>query len=151
MVLLVALSGGSASISYKPASANTYSFDAVYQGDSNYVTGTTGVASVILTVNKLTPTVSAPTLSPVSPITLGGSVTALLTVTGSAGTPTGSITFQYSTDSGTTWNTLGAVKTLASGSATSIRMFHQLRVIISLEDSTVVTIIITLQQGMPLH
>ena len=118
LVLLVPLSGGSASISYKPASATTYSFDAVYQGDSNYVSGTTGVASVTLTVNKLTPTVSAPTLSPVSPI-LGGSVTASLTVTGSAGTPTGSITFQYSTDSGTTWNTLGAVKTLASGSATS--------------------------------
>ena len=68
---------------------------------------------------KATPTVSVPTLAPVSPITLGASVTASVTVSGSAGTPTGTVTFQVSTDSGTTWNTLGAVKTLATGSATS--------------------------------
>ncbi len=45
-------------------------------------------------------TVSVPTLSPNSPITLGGSVTANVIVGGIGGTPTGTITFQYSTDSG---------------------------------------------------
>ena len=115
---LVALSGGSGSISYTPSSIGTYSFKAVYQGDSNYVSGTVGAASGTLTV-KYSPNVPAPTLNPVSPITLGGSVVTSVTVTGSGGTPTGTITFQYSTDSGTTWNTLGAVKTLVSGSATS--------------------------------
>ena len=114
-----ALSGSSASISYNPSTATTYNFKAVYQGDSNYVSGTTGSASVTLTVNKGSATVPAPTLNPVSPITLGGSVTASVTVTGSVGTPTGSITFQYSTDGGTTWNSLGVVKTLSGGSATS--------------------------------
>src|SRR5665647_1767468 len=64
-------------------------------------------------------TVSVPTLSPVSPITLGGSVTANVIVGGIGGTPTGTITFQYSTDSGQTWNTLGDTKTLSKGSATS--------------------------------
>src|SRR5665647_564314 len=64
-------------------------------------------------------TVSVPTLNPVSPITLGGSVTANVIVGGIGGTPTGTITFQYSTDSGATWNALGANKTLSKGSATS--------------------------------
>ena len=92
----------------------------MYQGDTNYNSGTTGSASGTLTVNKGTATVNAPTLSPVSPINLGTSVTASVTVSGVAGaTPTGTVTFQVSTDSGSTWNTLGAVKTLVSGSATS--------------------------------
>ena len=64
-------------------------------------------------------TVSVPTLSPVSPINLGGSVTANVIVGGIGGTPTGTITFQYSTDSGATWNALGGTKTLSKGSATS--------------------------------
>jgi hypothetical protein len=65
------------------------------------------------------PTVSVPTLSPVSPIALGGSVTASVIVGGIGGNPTGTITFQYSTDTGTTWKALGAIKTLSKGSATS--------------------------------
>ncbi len=64
-------------------------------------------------------TVSVPTLSPVSPITLGGSVTAKVIVGGIGGTPTGTITFQYSTDNGATWTQLGTIKTLSKGSATS--------------------------------
>ena len=56
----------------------------------------------------LTPTVPAPTLTPASPITLGTSVTASVTVSGVTGfTPTGTVTFQVSTDSGTTWSTFG--------------------------------------------
>ncbi len=84
----------------------------------------TGSGAVVITATfqataLATPTLSTPTLNPVSPITLGASVTASVTVSGTAGTPTGQVTFQYSTDSGTTWSTLGTVKTLASGSATS--------------------------------
>ncbi len=108
----------SASTSYTPSTITTYNFRAIYEGDTNYNSGTTGAASGTLTV-KANPNVPVPTLNPVSPITLGGSVTALVTVTGSAGTPTGTVTFQVSTDSGTTWSTFGAVKTLTSGSATS--------------------------------
>ena len=66
-----------------------------------------------------TPTVAIPTLAPVSPITLGESVTGTVTVSGSAGTPTGTVTFWVSTDSGANWATIGSVKTLISGSATS--------------------------------
>ena len=88
--------------------------------DSASATVTSAPATVTVNAVALaTPTVSVPTLAPVSPITLGASVTASVTVTGSAGTATGTVTFQVSTDSGTTWNTLGAVKTLASGSAVS--------------------------------
>ena len=55
--------------------ATTYNFEAVYQGDSNYVSGTTGAASGTLTVNKGTATVNAPTLNPSVSITFGTSVT----------------------------------------------------------------------------
>jgi hypothetical protein len=116
----VVLSSGSASITYTPQTVTTYSFQAVYQGDTNYVSGTTGGASGTLTVNKGTAIVGACSFTPSSPITLGTSVTASVTVSGVAGiTPTGTITFQVSTNSGSTWSQFGAVKTLASGSATS--------------------------------
>ncbi len=72
----------------------------VTDASSNTATLTYTVTSAALA----TPTVSVPTLAPVSPITLGASVTASLTVSGSAGTPTGTVTFQVSTDSGATWN-----------------------------------------------
>ena len=39
---VVALSGGVASISYTPSPIGTYNFRAIYQGDSNYISGTTG-------------------------------------------------------------------------------------------------------------
>ena len=112
-------SGSATSDAYTPnAVSSNYRFRAVYSGDSNYNTATGSAAS--LTVNKYTPTVPAPTLNPVSPITYGTSITASVTIPSVAGvTPTGTVTFQVSTDSGNTWSTLGAVKTLASGSATS--------------------------------
>jgi hypothetical protein len=116
----VALSSGSASITYTPQTVTTYLFQAVYQGDTNYVSGTAGGASGTLTVNKGTAIVGACSFTPSSPITLGTSVTASVTVSGVAGiTPTGTITFQVSTNSGSTWSQFGAVKTLSSGSATS--------------------------------
>jgi hypothetical protein len=59
------------------------------------------------------------TLLSASTITLGQSVTDTATVTGAGPTPTGTVDFQVSTDSGATWNKFGATKTLVSGSATS--------------------------------
>ena len=94
------------------ADVNSASTSAIINGDGT-------ITAHFETIQLATPTVSAPTLTPQSPITLGASVTASVTVSGSAGTPTGTVTFQYSIDSGTTWNTLGTSKTLSSGSATS--------------------------------
>jgi hypothetical protein len=114
------LSKGSAtSDSYTPnAVGSTYRIRALYSGDGNY-NGATG-APASLTVSKATPTVPGPTLNTTSPISLGGSVTVAVTVSGVSGiTPNGTVTFQYSADSGSTWTQLGTLKTLFSGSATS--------------------------------
>jgi hypothetical protein len=90
----------------------------VYSGDSNY-NGATGAATS-LTVNKATPIVSGPTLNVTNPISLGGSITAAVAISGVSGaTPTGTVTFQYSVDSGSTWTQLGSVKTVSSISSTS--------------------------------
>jgi hypothetical protein len=114
------LSKGSAnSDSYTPnAVGNNYRIRAVYGGDNKF-NGATGNAAS-LTVNKANPTVPAPTLTPASPIQFGGSVAAAATVSGVLGiTPTGTVTFQYSTTSGSTWTQLGAIKTLSAGSVSS--------------------------------
>ena len=114
------LSKGSASSdSYTPnAVGNNYRIRAVYSGDNKF-NGATGNAAS-LTVNKANPTVQAPTLIPPSPIQLGGLVTAAAIVSGVSGiTPTGTVTFQYSTNSGSTWTQLGTIKTLSTGSASS--------------------------------
>ena len=114
------LSNGSAtSDSYTPtAVGSNYRIRAVYSGDSKFDGATGNGAS--LTVNKANPTAPASTLNPASPISLGGSVTSAVTISGVSGvTPTGTVTFQYSTNSGSTWTQLGTIKTLSSGSATS--------------------------------
>jgi large repetitive protein len=90
-------------------------------GTSTQVTGTgTGQPSVSPTppTGTATPAVGVPTLSPVSPITLGGSTTSTVTVSGGVGTPTGVVTFQLSTD-GSNWGAIGAAKSLSGGVATS--------------------------------
>jgi hypothetical protein len=111
--------GTATSDPYTPtAVGSTNRIRAVYSGDSNY-NGATGAATS-LTVNKATPTVPGPTLSTTSPISLGESVTTAVIVSGVSGvTPTGTVTFQYSADSGSTWTQLGSVKTLSSASSTS--------------------------------
>ncbi len=116
----VALSGGSASISYTPQTATTYHFEAAYQGDTNY-NSFTGAASGTLTVNKGTATVNTPTLNPSFSITYGSSITCSVTVSGVSGgpNPTGNVRFQYSTNSGTSWTNLGSTVALSGGSATS--------------------------------
>src|SRR5439155_3438552 len=68
----------------------SHSITAVYGGDSNYTTSTS--AAPTQTVNQAT-TTTALSSSP-NPSTLGQSVTFTATVTGSGGTPTGTVTFK---------------------------------------------------------
>jgi hypothetical protein len=112
------LSGSSASISYTPQTATTYNFKAVYQGDSNYVSGTTGATSGTLTVNKGTVIVPAPTLSPSGSTTVGTSETLSVTVSGGGATPSGTATFQVKIGSGS-YSTIGSAVTLSGGSAST--------------------------------
>jgi hypothetical protein len=116
---LITLSSGSAtSPSYTPASPGTYYFQAVYSGDTNYTGNYSDNTSEPLTVNKANSDVV--TQLSASSITIGGSVTDTATVSGSAGTPTGTVQFQVSTDGGNTFTTFGSLVALdASGSATS--------------------------------
>ena len=118
------LSSGSAiSDSYTPATAGTYYFRAVYGGDSIYSGSQSGNTEEPLVVEDVALITSATTtLLSATSITLGQSVTDTATVTGSNGNspiPTGTVTFQVSTDNGTTFNDVGSVKTLSSGSAIS--------------------------------
>lgn len=113
------LSGGFAtSDPYTPNAAGTnYLIRAQYGGDIHYNGGATSSAAS-LTVNKADATLSAVTLNPASPIVLGDSVTPSATVSGVSGiTPTGTVTFYVSTNSGSSWSTLGT-GTLSGGSAT---------------------------------
>jgi hypothetical protein len=113
------VSGSATSDSCTPrAPRSNYQFRAVYSGDGSYINSTGSASS--LTVNPATPSVSIPTLTPLSPITLSASIRGTVTVTGVLSiTPIGTVTFYVSNDSGSTWNTFGEVKNLVSGSATS--------------------------------
>ncbi len=112
--------GQAVSDSYMPLAAGSYLFRALYSGDSNYVAAQSGDNSEPLEVQKFTPTVS--TLLSSSTITLGGSVTDTVTVTGLPTPfpmPSGTVMFQVSNDGGATW-VLFSTKTLnANGQATS--------------------------------
>ncbi|HXQ43585.1 MAG TPA: Ig-like domain repeat protein, partial [Acidimicrobiales bacterium] len=115
-------SGSATSNSEGPLVAGPYSFQATYNGDSNYLpsTGTCEPFTVtpgnvgITTVVQLAGTT-------VTSVPFGSTVTDLATVTGTgAGTPTGTVTFTFFTNGtcagkGTAAGTI----TLASGSATS--------------------------------
>jgi hypothetical protein len=114
---LVALSSGSASISYTAQTATTYSFQAVYQGDTNYYSGI-GSASGTLIVNKAAATVSAPTLNPSDSTMVGTSVSLSVTISGGGATPTGSATFQMNIGGGS-WSSIGSAVSLSSGSAST--------------------------------
>jgi len=112
--------GAATSASYIPTRAGTVYFRAVYSGDSNYNSAQSGDRAEPLKVNKgnltITTTPSTYTLSP------GGSLTAraaLGTLGAAFPTPTGTVTFQVSSNNGTTWTTFGAAKPLANRSATS--------------------------------
>ncbi len=117
----VNLNGGVAvSANFVPSSAGLYYFQAVFSGDCNYVTVTSGATDEPFTVNQASPSIS--TVLSTSTITLGGSVTDSVTVSGLGnGFPcaTGTVLFEVSTDNGATWNPLGQTKILTNGYAVS--------------------------------
>jgi len=96
-------------------SAGDYYFLAVYSGDT-YNNGDTSDAEPF-TVGKVSSLTS--TLLSDTSVAIGESVTDTATVTAVGGTPTGQVRFEYKVGVGGTWTQLGAVKDLASGSATS--------------------------------
>jgi hypothetical protein len=115
--------GSVTSDSYKPNASGTLYFRAEYSGDSTYLCSKSGIKDEPLIVNKIIKLGSTTTtvLSAAS-ITLGGTVTDIATVipTGSATPPTGTITFQVSTNGGYTFTRYCPIKTLDNnGSATS--------------------------------
>ena len=112
------LSGGVASITYNPPAVGTYSFQAVYQGDSNYISGTTGAVSGTLTV-KGNPNVPAPTLNPSGSTIVGTSVSLSITITGSGTTPTGTATFQVNINGGGWSNIVSAINLNSAGTAST--------------------------------
>ena len=95
-------------------STGQYYFIAVYGGDTNNNPATSSPEPFTVSSTSATTTTALSSSS----ITLGETVTDTVTVTGSVGTPTGTVDFQVSTD-GSTFAKFGATKTLASGSATS--------------------------------
>ncbi len=115
----VALSSGSASLSYTPQTATTYNFQAVYQGDGNYNSGTNGLPSGTLTVNKATPAIAAPTLNPSSSVIVGTSVLISVNIPGGGTVPIGTANFQVNIGSGG-WSNIGSAISLSSGSVSAI-------------------------------
>ncbi|MGA2671198.1 MAG: Ig-like domain repeat protein, partial [Dehalococcoidia bacterium] len=116
-------SGQATSSSYTPTTAGTYYFRAVYKGDSNYSGSQSGDTEekLTVTVKPKTQTVTKTKLCSQS-IILGKYVEDTATVTGvgsNSPKPTGTVTFQVSTDGGLTFKNFGKVKTLSSGQATS--------------------------------
>ncbi|MGB8839964.1 MAG: Ig-like domain repeat protein [Aliidongia sp.] len=106
------MTGGVASVAVVSLGAGSHSITATYSGDVNFVGGTSPV--VALTVNQGPATIASTTnlASTANPAALGHPVTFTATVSGTGGTPTGSVTFK---DGSTTLGT-----SLLSGSAASI-------------------------------
>ena len=100
------LASGQASFSTSALAAGSHAITAVYGGDTNYTASTSAVLTQ--TVNQAASTTAI--TSPVNPSAPGQSVTFTATVSGSAGTPTGTVTFK---DGATT---IGSAS-LASGQA----------------------------------
>ena len=105
-----------------------YCFYAVWPGDANYTTGAAGgaAATECFTIAKINPTI-ATTSSSTGNVTPGTSVTDTANLSGTAGTPTGSVDFFLCqpTDvtaggcEGSAGTKIGVTKSLSGGSATS--------------------------------
>jgi hypothetical protein len=102
------LSGGQATFSTSALAVGSHAITAVYGGDSNYSGSTSSVLTQTVTANGSTTAVA----SSLNPSSFGQSVTFTATVSGSGGTPTGSVTFK---DGATT---LGTAALNGSGQAT---------------------------------
>jgi uncharacterized repeat protein (TIGR01451 family) len=115
-------SGVANSSSEGPLTAGSYSFQASYGGDANYLS-TTGACEpfTVLTASTQTATAVQQGGATVTSVALGSSVTDQATVSGSgAGTPTGTVTFTFfanGTCTGT--GTAAGTAALASGVANS--------------------------------
>jgi hypothetical protein len=105
------LVSGSATLDVSNLSVATHSITAVYSGDTNYITSTSSPISQI--VNKANVGVAVSSTAQNSAV-FGQSVTLTATVTASAGTPTGTVTFY---DGGTA---IGSATPLANGSASIV-------------------------------
>ncbi len=104
------LSGGQATCILSSLSIGTHPTTAFYSGDSTFTTSTSD--ALTQTVNQATS--STALTSGTNPSTFGQSVTFTATVSGSGGTPTGSVAFK---DNGTTLTNCGS-QSLMSGVAT---------------------------------
>ena len=80
---LQSLTSGSAAVIYNPQAVQTYTFEVVYKGDSNYVAGTTSGASSPLAVNEAATSIVT-SLTPTGPIAYGNTVADTITITTSA-------------------------------------------------------------------
>lgn len=111
--------GQATSDPYTPLSAGSYSFKAIYGGGSNFLPSQSGDNDEPLNVGPATPMVK--TVLSSTTITLGGTVTDTVTVTGLSAPfpmPTGTVQFYVKAGAGS-W-TLFSTKTLgANGQATS--------------------------------
>ena len=118
----MALSAGVAtSASSGPLTAGSYSYQATYSGDGTY-TGSTGACEPLTVTLNPSNTVTSimQAGSTVTSVALGSSVSDQATVTGSAGTPTGTVTFTFFTSGDcSTGGTAGSPVALSSGVANS--------------------------------
>jgi hypothetical protein len=92
------------SIAFVPSHVGVWYFQVSYAGDANYVASSSTASAAPITVNKVDAMIDFGSLSAIN---IGGSVAPVATVHGPAGcvTPTGSVTFRVSVDSGVNWAT----------------------------------------------
>ena len=114
-------SGVATSASSGALTAGSYSFQASYSGDGDYATSTGTCEPLTVTLDPSSTVTSVMQGgSAVTAVAAGSSVTDQATVSGSAGTPTGTVTFTFFTNGTcTSPGTAGTLVTLASGVATS--------------------------------
>ena len=120
----MALTAGVAnSASSGPLAAGSYSYQATYNGEAGVYSPSTGACEPLTVTLNPSNTVTAIQQggSTVTSVAAGSSVTDQATVTGSAGTPTGTVTFTFFTSANcTTGGTVGTPQALnGSGVATS--------------------------------
>src|SRR5574338_1008562 len=104
------LSANTATLSTSTLGAGTHSITATYSGDSNF--NSSASSAITQTVNSPAPGVSSTAISSsLNPSVFGQSITFTATVSGSGGTPTGTVTFRDGV-------TILGTDTLSSGIAT---------------------------------
>jgi uncharacterized repeat protein (TIGR03803 family) len=115
LLATVPVSNGKASVtaSTKGVPAGTYSVQAIYSGDASHATGSSPKQNVALVAGTTTTTLSATPQSVVE----GAPVTLKATVTASAGTPTGSVTFLTGTFQIAKVNLVNGVASFTASSA----------------------------------